>query len=292
MPRETRGQAAERLGQDIGGDQVVRPAQAQRRGLEAMAAQGAHQRPHAIDVGVLSRHGDRRLVGVGGQHRHAPEARHGHGEDAAAAAEIQRPPHLAALAPQPVQGQQAALGGLVAAGAEGHAGIQQDRLAAPRRLAGEMRAMDKEAAGADRRMEPLALRHPVLRRQVIEAGHGRAEAAERRQHLTAVGARLAQRLDAPGLAAGGLEAGERRTHGLQVGFDRQPQVLLRGRDDQPDGPDAARLLRTRRARRRLRSGGHQRTRSAGTTKLASTFLLPALSNSISSLSPSAVITVP
>ena len=160
------------------------------------------------------------------------------------------------------------------AGAEGGPGIDEERQLAAGCGALDMAAAEIEAAGGDGRQGLAAFGDPVARRQACEDGlaPGRQSRADR----PAVGRALDQRLDLPELSAIDLVAREGRGEGLQRHLRRFGRI---GREAQPGGPEDRRGL------------PHEAC-SAGTTKLAITFLAPALSKAMSSLSPSAATTLP
>ena len=160
------------------------------------------------------------------------------------------------------------------AGAEGGTGIDEQRQLAAGCRPLDMAAAEIEAAGGDGRQGLAAFGDPVARRQPFEAGlaPGRQGGADR----PAVGRALDQRLHLPELPAIDLVAREGEREGLQRRFRRFGRT---GGKPQPHGPEDRRGL------------PHEAC-SAGTTKLAITFLAPALSKAMSSLSPSAATTLP
>ena len=92
-------QRAQRVGQDVGGDQVVRAAGAQPRVAVALARQRADAVPDAVPGRIGARHRDRDRIVVGGEHPRRPQLRRGDRENPGAAAEIEHPPQAAAPRP-------------------------------------------------------------------------------------------------------------------------------------------------------------------------------------------------
>ena len=159
-------------------------------------------------------------------------------------------------------------------GAEGRPGIDEQRRLAARRRPLDMAAAEIEPPGADRR-QGLGL-------SATQSRAGRSVKAGLPQAAKA--ARIAPRSGAPAISAStsqspprrDLEAREREREGLQHRLRRSGRPRAK---PQPHRPEDRRWL------------PHEAC-SAGTTKPAITFLVPALSKSMSSLSPSAAITSP
>ena len=158
---DPRRQIDQRPLQDVGEDQIE-GLQRDQFGMvqphRLDAADPADQIVHR-DIGLG--HLDRHRIDVAGQHRDRPDPRRRHRQNGGAAADIGDPRRGQPRRRQPVQRPQAALGGAVMPGAEGHRRLDQKADPVRGQPVGIMAAIDEEPPGLDRREFPAHLRHPV-----------------------------------------------------------------------------------------------------------------------------------
>ena len=137
-------------GQDIGGDDVISG-----RLDGALAATLAQHRLHQIfdavagDIEPGHPYGFR--VDVGREHRLGPGLRHSHCENAGAAAHVETAGHWELAPPQPVEGEQAAAGAFMFAGAESGGGVDAEADFSGRKWPRDVIAVDIKAPGRERR---------------------------------------------------------------------------------------------------------------------------------------------
>src|ERR1700754_1801763 len=110
----------------------------------------------------------------------------------------------------------------MAAGTECDSGIDLDRGLGARQDAPVMRTMDEKPADLECRQAGLALSHPVAIRQALELPCAllQTQRAQQRKDRLALRLGCEQRIDAPALALGALEAQQRHGLWLQCFFQR------------------------------------------------------------------------
>jgi hypothetical protein len=167
QPRHRRRHELQRREQNIGEHEVERRALAQPPCPHARGPHDRNCRAHPVVPCIVARaaHGDGIEVARKGW---PPQGlRRRDREHAAAGADIENAPRPARLR-DPIEGQQAAAGGAVVAGAEGERGFDLDADAIWRYARAVVGAVDEETPGGDRCKPVEAGLDPIPRRDRLE----------------------------------------------------------------------------------------------------------------------------
>lgn len=271
------GQFADRPGQDVFENQVIgaRPAY-DGRGISD-AGSRREQMADTVAVGIEGRHAGGFFVDVRGDHGGAKQLCRGDAQNSGPAPHIQnarRP-----MAGRHFQQKLKTTGGrAMLARAEGRSRIKQDRHHAEREISVVMGAVKEKPANGQGREFELVFLQPILGRDQVEhrrrcraLGKGRIQG---RAQLLPVGLVDGDAFDLPISPVLVLEGGYTGANGLKTGFKERHIGRVRTKSDGPVKP----------------AGG--RVHDTLSTKLPMTFLRPAFSKSISSLSPSLAVIRP
>ena len=167
-------QRDQRPGEDVRDDQIIGRAVADRgmigprRDCEREPPPAAAQR-HAVDRGIVARDEDARGIDVRRDRPGArPEVHRRKSEQAGSGADVGDIARARALPRKPVEHRQAARRGIVAAGSESLARVDQKGHAARRHAVGIAAGMDEEAPRLNRFESLLRQRDPILLDQLLD----------------------------------------------------------------------------------------------------------------------------
>ena len=155
---------------------------------ESLGHHAFHPASKAVGDHVGLRRLDRHRVDVRGKDHPRQHLGRRHRQDGGAAADVGHAMRRLAVRNHAVQRQQAAARRVVVAGAEGHGGLDAERLGPVRHLVGIMGAVDEEASGLDRGQLAPDMGHPVHLGQFRDGEGLRAMGRRQQRQRDLVGA--------------------------------------------------------------------------------------------------------